>query len=371
MGETATVITGGHGFLGWHLACRLRALEGVEPQRWGRSDLEASPELELDLVYHLAGVNRAQSAAEVERGNLDAARALAAAIERQARPVHVVYANSIQVDGDSAYARGKRAAADLLAEAVDRRGGTLADVVLPNIFGEHGRPSYNSFVATFAHAVAHGETPTVMQDREVPLLHAQRAAEQLRQAARSRRSQVVRATTPCLTVSEVLERLRGYHAMYALRGELPDLHDDFDVDLFNTYRSYLFPQAFPMTVSPHDDSRGRLFETTRSHGGESQSFVSTTLPGASRGDHYHLNKVERFFVLRGEAEIQLRRLLHEDVVRFRLSGDSPSFVDMPTLWTHSITNVGDSELVTFFWADQLLDPDSPDQYPERVEVAAT
>jgi UDP-2-acetamido-2,6-beta-L-arabino-hexul-4-ose reductase len=90
------------------------------------------------------------------------------------------------------------------------------------------------------------------------------------------------------------------------------------------------------------------------------------VPGAQRGDHYHLRKVERFFVVKGEAEIALRRLLHDDVVTFRLSGDRPSFADMPTLWVHNIRNVGDDDLVTVFWADQLLDPQHPDQYPERV-----
>ena len=96
---------------------------------------------------------------------------------------------------------------------------------------------------------------------------------------------------------------------------------------------------------------------------------STTAPGLIRGDHYHLHKIERFFVVRGEAEIALRRLYDTEVVRFRLSEDAPGFVDMPTMWVHSITNVGDSELVTVFWADQLLDPVQPDQYPERVELA--
>ena len=93
------------------------------------------------------------------------------------------------------------------------------------------------------------------------------------------------------------------------------------------------------------------------------------MPGALRGDHYHLRKVERFFVVKGEAEIALRRLLHDDVVTFRLSGDRPSFVDMPTLWAHNIRNVGDDDLVTMFWADQLLDREHPDQYPERVSNA--
>ena len=83
-----------------------------------------------------------------------------------------------------------------------------------------------------------------------------------------------------------------------------------------------------------------LVETVRSHGGTGQAFVSSTVPGAMRGDHWHLRKIERFMVVRGEAEIALRRLFHDDVVTFRVSGSEPGFVDMPTMWAHNIRNVG-------------------------------
>ena len=166
------------------------------------------------------------------------------------------------------------------------------------------------------------------------------------------------------------ERLRGYHALYAGRGEIPDVSDRFDRDLFNTYRACLFPQAYPIHPTPHADARGVLVETVRSHGGTGQGFVSSTVPGATRGDHYHLGKIERFMVLRGEAEIALRRLYGDEVVRFRVSGEQPGFVDMPTMWTHHLTNVGSDDVICAFWADELLDPERPDQYPLKVEREA-
>lgn len=358
-------LTGGFGFLGWHTACRLRALHGIEPLRLGR-DAFADPATlrdalrDVETVIHLAGVNRAETDDEVERGNLRLADALAAALGD--RPVHVVYADSVHREHDNPYGRGKRGAAEILG----RLPGTLADVVLPNVFGEHGRPAYNSFVATFCHEVAHGRQPQVTGDRRLPLLHAQDAAQALIDAALEPGDRLVRVAGEEHGVGEVLETLQGFHALYADRGEVPDLSTPFAVDLFNTYRATLFPQQFPISPSVHRDPRGELFETARTHGGTGQAFVSTTRPGQLRGDHYHLRKVERFFVVSGEAEISLRRLLHDDVVTFRLSGDQPSFVDMPTLWVHNLRNVGTTDLVTMFWADQLLDAVRPDQFPEKV-----
>jgi UDP-2-acetamido-2,6-beta-L-arabino-hexul-4-ose reductase len=366
------VITGGHGFLGWHTAARLHAMHGVEAVRLGRTQMADHESLDAavaaaDVVMHLAGVNRAQSDAAVSEGNTAVAGLVADAILARRRPVRVVYANSIQADGESAYGTSKRQAARLLGTAAAAVGGSFADVLLPNLFGEHGRPAYNSFIATFCELVAHGESPTVAEDREVPLLHAQSAAAVLLDAMTGMTDVQLRPQGERRNVSTVLGLIVGFHELYS-RGEIPALTEPFLVDLFNTYRSYVFPQGFPIHPQRHSDERGELFETVRSHGGTGQAFVSTTRPGATRGDHYHLRKVERFFVVRGEAEIALRRLLHDQVVRFRLSGSEPGFVDMPTLWVHNITNVGEGELVTTFWGDQLLDTAQPDQYPESVDV---
>jgi UDP-2-acetamido-2,6-beta-L-arabino-hexul-4-ose reductase len=370
MAESAgrIAISGGFGFLGWHTACRLRAVYGATPVLIGRDVFNDPERLARSLadvggLIHLAGVNRESWEDEVEKGNVEIAESLADAVARRQRPLRIAYANSIQADNDTAYGRGKAAAAEILETAAD---GALANVLLPNLFGEHGRPAYNSFVATFAHEIATGREPVMTGDREVPLLHAQQAADHLINAVLQERSGQIRPTGEVHAVSEVLERLRGIHQTYSV-GDLPPLITEFDVDLFNTYRSFRFPDMFPVSPEVHADPRGELFEAVRSRGGTGQVFLSTTRPGQQRGDHYHLRKFERFAVVRGEAEIGLRRLLHDDVTTFQLDGRNPSYVDMPTLWTHNIRNIGKDELITMFWADQLLDPDCPDQYPEKVE----
>lgn len=364
------VITGGFGFLGWHLACRLIALHQQAPLRLGRTDFENDATLsaaltDADVVFHVAGVNRADSDAAVESGNVALAERLAGAILVADRPVHVVYANSIQSRQANPYGRGKARAAHIVAEAVSSVGGTFADVLLPNLFGEHGRAGYNSFVATFASLIANGANPTVVEDREVPLLHVQAAARALVDAAIRREShQSCPPGTP-VTVSSVLEKLLAFDGLYQT-GQIPAIDEQFDLDLFNTYRSFTFPNRFPIVPKVHADERGTLFETVRFHGGRCQAYASTTVPGATRGEHYHLHKVERFIVLKGEAEIGFRRLLHDEIITFKVSGEEPVILDMPTLWVHNLRNVGDGELITFFWSDQLLDPISPDQYYDTV-----
>ena len=139
-----------------------------------------------------------------------------------------------------------------------------------------------------------------------------------------------------------------------------------DVDLFNTLRSARFPVGAPIPLTPRIDDRGRLVEAVRSHGGPGQSFVSTTRPGITRGEHFHLRKIERFVVIGGRARISLRRLFTDEVVSFDVTGETPVAVDMPTMWVHKIINTGDGELTTLFWSNELFDPAAPDTFPELV-----
>ena len=366
-------VTGAYGFLGWHTSCRLRALHGTEPVRLGRDAFIDAATLTdellgVDVVLHIAGVNRANTDDEVEAGNVGLAETLATAIRSVGRPVDVVFANSIQAELDNPYGRGKAEASRLVGRAVRESGGHFADLLLPNLFGEHGRPGYNSFVATFAHEVAAGRTPNVTGDRDIELLHAQDAAAALISAAGTSVRTVVGGEPA--RISTVLRAFQEFHDVYGAKGEIPDVADRFRLNLFNTYRAAAFTDGLGAAPGVHSDARGDLFEVVRSHGGTGMAYASTTRPGQKRGEHYHLHKIERFVVVSGEAEIELRRLLHDDVITVRVSGERPTFVDMPTLWVHNIRNVGDSDLLTLFWADQLLDPESPDQFPENIALEA-
>ena len=172
-------VTGPDGFVAWHVRCAARARWGDDliPVREAEFD---DPSLmdaalgQVDVVIHLAGVNRAHDPAEIARVNPWLAEQLTASMDRTGRRIPVVYGNSIHALGDSVFGVSKRNAADIL-----RAGTDLVDVVMPNIFGEHGVPNYNSVVATFCHALAAGETPQVVDDKELPLVHVGTIADLL------------------------------------------------------------------------------------------------------------------------------------------------------------------------------------------------
>jgi UDP-2-acetamido-2,6-beta-L-arabino-hexul-4-ose reductase len=316
-----------------------------------------------DIIVHLAGVNRGTDD-EVADGNRALAAALAGAIDRSDKPRRIIYSSSTQRDQANVYGTAKAAVADILKAAGARCGGSFVELVLPNLFGEFTRPRYNSFVGTFCALLANGEEPTVNADAEVSLLHYQDAADAIAEAISATGNAQLRPAGRSTSVGAVDSRLRRMLADYRL-GIVPDLRDRFDLQLFNTLRSYLYPNMYPFALERKQDNRGALFEVVKERNG-GQVFYSSTLPGITRGNHFHFDKVERFLVLSGQARISIRKVLSNETHYFDVSGDIPCFVDMPTLHTHNITNTGPGELLTLFWSHDIFDPARPDTYMELV-----
>ncbi len=371
------VITGAGGLIGWHAAARLHALncaarfqglpavhDVVALDHAGFSDpAQLAAALKgAQAVLHFAGVNRGPDV-EVEAGNPAIATALVTTAREVGASPHIVYANSTHAASDTPYGRSKSRAGQILAEV----GAGFTNMILPHIFGEGARPRYNNVTATFIEAIIVGQRPEVNPAGKVSLLHAGVAADLAITAALNGQSGDLVPDARPVKVPDLLDKLADFHSGYQAN-IFPDLRDGFDLALFNSYRAALYPDGFPRKLKLNTDPRGTLFEAVKGGGG-GQSFVSWTEPGVTRGDHFHLHKVERFLVLQGQAIIRIRRVLGGPVWEYRVSGDQPAPVDMPTLHTHNITNIGDTPLLTMFWTHDLFNPNAPDTFADPVERA--
>ena len=195
-------------------------------------------------------------------------------------------------------------------------------------------------------------------------MHYVDAADEFANAITNELEGQIRPLAALTSVQSVADMLTEFHEGYQ-QGKIPDLRDTFKRDMFNTLRSCMYPGMFPFKLTRHSDPRGSFFECIRMESGGQVSF-STTVPGITRGNHFHFRKVERFLVLSGNARISIRRLGFEQPQHFDVTGDLPCFIDMPTFHTHNITNTGSGELLTLFWTNEYFDPLFPDTYPEAV-----
>lgn len=365
------VITGADGFIGTHARMYLHELErrgiaegvALDREAFGDDVVLASAVAGADGVLHLAGVNRGGDE-EVEVGNTRIAERLIGVCEKTGVAPHIVFASSLHEDRDTPYGRGKKEAGRLLETFGEVHQSRVTIFILPHVFGEFAKPNYNSAVATFVHDLAAGRTSEVNAQGVVELVYVRTVVERMVQAILDGMAGRVVVPGERQSIPEVYALLTDFSNAYRA-GNHPVIPNRHTLALFNTLQSVMFETQFPLVLEPHADERGVLYELVRS-GRNDQVFFSTTKPGKVRGNHYHTHKMERFCVISGEGEIAVRKLFTGTPKVFRVSGDKPVAVDMPTYHTHYLKNIGSGDLVTLFWISEQFDPDDPDTFPEIV-----
>jgi UDP-2-acetamido-2,6-beta-L-arabino-hexul-4-ose reductase len=367
-------ITGQNGFVGSHLYNTL----GLTPEEFVRVPFQKhyfdNPELvdnfvkQCNVIVHLAAMNRHENQDFIYETNLRLVNKLVESLERtNARP-HVIFSSSSQEEKDNLYGQSKKQGREILISWANRNDAKITGLIIPNVFGPFGKPNYNSFVATFCYKLTHHEIPIIDNDSEVKLIYVGELVAEIINQIRLNQGDIecmVKATSE-IKVSEVLEKLNGFKSTYFDKGEIPLLATTFDLNLFNTFRCYFdIGTHYPIKFQQHTDSRGAFVEVVRLEIGGQVSF-STTVPGITRGNHYHTRKIERFAVIKGKALIQLRKIGTHEVLDFYLDGHEPAYVDMPIWYTHNIKNIGNEDLYTNFWINEAYNSEDSDTYFETV-----
>ncbi len=368
--KKAILVTGSGGMIGWHLSVFLAArAENVDLIRCDRASFNddaflADAVSKSDVIIHLAGMNRGDEE-EIVAANIGMADRLIEFCRNANATPQVIYSSSTHADGPSRYGYSKRTAGEHFEAWAAESGATFCNLVLPHVFGELGKPFYNSVVSTFASQIVNGDTPTITGDGELNLLHCHEVSKIIWEKIEGGFNGTCRPEGRPIKVSQLLERLQSLWGRYQ-DGVMPNFDEMFDVRLFNVMRSYLPHEKRGIDLTLHADDRGDLFEAVRADG-RGQVFVSTTKPGITRGNHFHFRKVERFLVFSGKAKIRLRKVLTNEIFTYEVSGDQLQAIDIPTLHTHNITNVGDEPLLTLFWTNEHYDPADSDTYFLPVE----
>ena len=367
-------ITGKNGLIGWHLYNRLSLLKDeYELIDFQRDYFENQILLDefvskCDIIIHLAGVNRHNDIEFIYKTNLELATKLVDSFIRTKFKGIVVFSSSIQEESDNPFGNSKKAARELFNNWVNESGAKFKGLIIPNVFGSFGIPYYNSVVSTFCHQLVNNETPKIKVDANLNLIYIDDLIKKIIEQFESIKKETLIKIdhTDEYRVSQILELLLKYKSKYFENGEIPKFQSAFELNLFNTFRSYFnLTNHFPIKYKNNVDERGNFVEIIRQETGGQVSF-STTKKGITRGNHFHTRKIERFSVINGKALIQLRKKGTSEIFNYYLSGDEPAYVDMPIWYTHNITNIGEDDLYTMFWINEFYNSNDPDTYFERV-----
>ncbi len=368
-------ITGQAGFVGTHLYNYLALQEGVDLVPFADDYFDDDNKLRefvrsCDVIVHLAAMNRHEDPQVIYDTNIGLTNKLIATLESEKATPHILFSSSIQESKDSVYGKSKLEGRKLFEDWATKVGARFSGLVIPNVYGPFGRPYYNSFISTFCHQLTHEENPQIQVDGLVNLIYVGSLVKFIFDViAKDADSSIEREEVSYdfeKKVSEILSFFELCKELYFEKGIIPPLKDMNEINLFNTFRSYIDnAKHFPVKLLQHTDERGAFIETIKLGVGGQVSF-STTVPGITRGNHYHIRKIERFTVIKGKARIQLRKIGTDEVLNFELDGANPSYVDMPIWYTHNITNVGEDVLYTQFWINEWYNAEDGDTYFEKV-----
>ena len=366
------LVTGSAGFVGKNLVETLRLREDVVLTTFDIEDDSSVLDAALqttDFIFHLAGVNRPQNEEEFRTGNAGLTKEIVGALQQQGRAVPVVLCSSTQAVLDNPYGASKR----LAEEAVFAYGKvTQAPVFafrLPNLFGKWCRPNYNSAVATFCNNVAN-DLPIQINDPNVTMNLAYiddviaAFISALDGKATIQDEYAVVEPVHTIKLGEIVELL---HSFKASRNDLsiPDMSEPLTGKLYSTYLSYLPTDSFSYPLKMNVDDRGSFTEFIRTPD-RGQVSVNISKPGITKGNHWHHSKNEKFLVVSGKGLIRFRKIGSEEIIEYAVTGDKLEVIDIPTGYTHNISNTGDTNMVTVMWVNEAFDPDNPDTMFEPV-----
>ena len=346
------LVTGAGGFIGKNLVATLRA-DGVHEifEYHHAAGLETLEKFcrECEFVFHLAGVNRPKNPDEFTTGNENFTAELVKFLARAENACPIVFTSSIQAKLDNPYGRSKLAAEKILraysARAVIYR--------LPNVFGKWCRPNYNSAIATFCFNAARG-LPLQVNDpaREMNLVYVDDVIKEFLRVLDGEESQPIPSYKKNL--QELAELIQSFPKTRADLS-IPDQTDALTKKLYSTYQSYLPEENFSYALKMHKDERGSFSEFVRTNG-QGQFSANVVKPHITKGNHWHHSKHEKFLVVAGEGVIRFRQIFSDKVFEYKVSGARHEVVDIPPGYTHSIENIGNTDMTVIIWANENYSP---------------
>lgn len=362
-------VTGARGLLGRHLRAHLLEQPETRVHLIDRDDFSSPAKLarrvaQCDAIIHLAGMNRGEDA-EIEQTNVGLAHALVTALRARGVTPRLLFSSSTHEERNTSYGRSKRRAAEVFRGWSQESGAAFTNLILPGVFGESGRPFYNSVVSTFAHQVASGEPPHVHADAEIEQVHAQDVARQMMDLVTQGHNGDQRVHGVLLTVKHLATLLQGAHDL-ALQGSVPRMDaeeglyrgslesainhsagDPFLVRLFNTYRSYLRPDELvvPHKLQGMDQNGTALLPDTAL---ESKAWLRRLPPGATSIIEFRTGGLERCVILQGTVEVHLNSVLESrPMMPSHLTSDQ--YLDLPTFHVVTVRNPGPEPVTAVFW----------------------
>ncbi len=362
------LITGYKGFLGKNLVYNLKKNKKIKVFNFGKEhNLEDLKKFinKSKVIFHFAGENRNKNEKNFFVNNIDLTKNIIEIIKKKNKKTHLIFASTNQIiKKKNIYSKTKLLAENLLKKNASK----LFSVKIyrfTNIFGKWAKPNYNSVIATFCHLISRNKKIKLSKiNNLIEFLYIDHVIKLFEADLKNKQKKKFELVNKFKNTFKIKlhDLARKINYFYLNRKNLLceiELAHGFDKFLYSTYISYIPISQYKYIVTSKNDKRGSFYEFIKSSK-NGQISILKVKPNQTRGNHYHMTKVEKFFILSGKGEFIFENLITKIQKKIKVNYLQKTIVETIPGWVHNIKNTGKKDLIFILWSNEIYNKNNPD-----------
>ena len=363
-------IIGSEGFIGKNLTLYLKShfnkIEVFEVKKKTNHKTVIQKINNSDIIINCAGVNRSKSNSEFD-DNFKICQFITENLN-SLKKQKLIHISTTKVFDKNLYGiTKKRAEKELIS--FKKKNISIRIIRCPNIYGKWSKPNYNSVVATFCNNIIRKKPINIFNgNKPIELVYIDDLCEILLKEIKSIKSRgnyikienkFVTKTTPKI----ILDKIKMFQ-YYRYKKFIPEFKDAFNKNLYSTFLTYLPKKFFKYELEKISDKRGSFVEFIKSKNFGQVSYIKINSK-LSRGNHYHISKVEKFLLLNGKCEFEFKNMKNpSEKIRFIVNSNKTEIIETIPGWLHSLKNLSNFPIYLIIWANEVFDKKKTDTYQE-------
>jgi len=375
MKKINVLLTGSKGFIGTNLLFNLKNFDNINIITYDRKNSISFLKRKIlisDVIIHLAGINRPKAGQKFEENfiltkfisdNLPNNKKIKIIFSSTFHLNIKQYSNSNQLI--KKYSKIKALEEKYIIKKSKLNNHNFYILRLPHVTGKWSKPNYNSVVSTFCYNIANNKKSLIKDlNNKLNIISVEEVVVYINKLITKNINSGIKFIKPNykITVGELYKKIMNYKELGSNY-----LHSNtqsgLDKILYSVFISFLPTRKLVKNLKVISDYRGTFSELFKTKNSGQFSYF-TIKPGGERGGHYHNNKVEKFYIIKGKAQFDFYNLKSKKRFRIISSSTKPQIIySQPGLY-HSVKNIGKIEVISLLWSSEIYDKNASDTYLE-------
>ena len=354
------LIIGSDGFIGKNLKYFLndRGIDYLEHNKDNNKNISSKIN-DSDFIIHLADKIKSKKKNDFNE-SLAFTKKIISIIQRSNKKKYLIYTSSknLNVKKNLHYDLKRK------SEKILRSNKYIKTFILrlPNVFGKWCKPNYNSYFATACHNISLSKKIKINSKNKFFLIHVSDVCEYILKIIQNKKTDKEYFEKKFIKLSPI--DIRNIIVSFKNKENI-DINKKYKLTknqtdkLFSTYLYYDNKNNFFEIFKKIKDSRGDFAELIKDKN-FGQVSVLTVNPYQTRGNHFHNDKIEKFFVVAGQGNLIHQNILNRKKKVFRISENINKVYSTIPGWSHKIVNNSQNKLIILIYANEVYNKNKSD-----------